>query len=121
MNQVHLVGTIKFPPKLNTFKTGSSKTSTIVECPPAEGQQYPDNADVVAWDNEAMQLADLKQGDAIEVYGRLKTESWEDKATGQKRYKMVVLASSVASPSRSVRAATATAAVAGKFDDKIPF
>jgi single-strand DNA-binding protein len=121
MNQVHLIGTVKFAPKLNTFKTGSCKASTIIECPPAEGQQYPDRADVVAWDDQAMILADLKQGDAVEINGRLKTESWDDRESGAKRYKMVCVASTVSSPSRTVRETTATAAAAGKFDDSIPF
>lgn len=122
MNSVHLIGTVKFAPKLNTFNSGSCKASTIIECPPAEGQQYPDKADVVAWDDQGMALADLRPGDAVEIHGRLKTESWDDKASGRKVYKMVVVASSVASPSRTVRQASATAQAAGRFDDdEIPF
>lgn len=116
MNSVHLIGTVKFAPKLNTFKSGSCKASTIIETPPADGQQYPDNADVVAWENEAMALADLKPGDAVEIHGRVKTESWDDPTAPKgKRYKCVVLATSVASPSRTVRAASATAKAAGRF------
>lgn len=37
----------------------------------------------------------LKKGSAAHVQGRLKTESWDDKTSGQKRYKMVVIADSV--------------------------
>lgn len=37
----------------------------------------------------------LKKGSPAHVSGRLRTESWDDKATGQKRYKMVVIADSV--------------------------
>ena len=123
MNQVHLVGTLKFDPKLQTFNSGKAKASALIETPPADGQQYPDRVEVVGWENEGMALADLKQGDAVEVHGRVKTESWDDRDSGRKIYKQVVIASSVASPSRSVRAATATAAAAGKFDDddSLPF
>jgi single-strand DNA-binding protein len=117
MNSVHLIGTVKFAPKLNTFNSGKAKTSVLIETPPAAGQQYPDRADVVGWDDEAMALADLKQGDAVEIHGRVKTESWDDRESGQKRYKMVVVASTVASPSRTVRAASATAKAAGRFED----
>jgi single-strand DNA-binding protein len=95
MNQVHLIGTVKFAPKLKTFNSGKAKTSVLIETPPAAGQQYPDCADVVGWDDEAMLLADLKEGDEVEIHGRVKTESWDDKQSGQKRYKMVVVASSV--------------------------
>jgi single-stranded DNA-binding protein len=115
MNSVHLIGTVKFAPKLNTFNSGSCKASAIIETPPADGEQYPDRAEVVAWGDQGMALADLKQGDAVEIHGRAKTESWDDKASGQKRYKMVVVATSVASPSRTVRAASATAKAAGRF------
>lgn len=121
MNSVHLIGTVKFPPRFNSFNSGSCKASAIIECSPAEGQQYPDRADVVAWDDQAMALADLKPGDAVEIHGRLRTESWDDKATGRKVYKMVVVASSVASPSRTLWQA-ATAQAAGRIDDgEIPF
>jgi single-stranded DNA-binding protein len=122
MNQVHLIGTVKFAPRFKSFPSGKAKTSVLIETPPAAGQQYPDRADVVGWDDEAMALADLKQGDAVEIHGRVKTESWDDMASGQKRYKMVVVASKVASPSRTVRAASATAKAAGRFEeDSIPF
>jgi single-stranded DNA-binding protein len=122
MNTVHLIGTLKFAPRFKPFQSGSAKTTAIIETPPAPGRQYGDKVDVSAWDEEAMALADLKQGDAVEIHGRVTTESWDDKASGQKRYKMVVLAASVASPSRTVRAASATAAAAGRFaDQEVPF
>jgi len=37
----------------------------------------------------------LKKGSSAHVSGRLKSESWDDKQTGQKRSKMVVVAESV--------------------------
>lgn len=101
MNSVHLIGIVKFEPRLNTFRTGTSKASAIIETPPADGQQYGDKVDVVAWNDQAMDLADMEEGDAVEIHGRLRTESWDDKTTGQKRYKMVCVASSVASPAKN--------------------
>ena len=119
MNAVHLIGTVKFAPKLNTFTSGKAKASALIACE-TEGRNYPDNVDVAAWEDQAMALADLKQGDAVEIHGRCTTESWDDKATGQKRYKMLVIAETVASPSRTVREATATAQAAGRFDGESP-
>jgi len=123
MNTVHLIGTLKFDPRYKAFNSGKSKTTAVIETPPAPGRQYPDSVDVTAWDDEAMALADLKQGDAVEIHGRVTTESWDDKETGKKVYKQVCVATSVASPSRTVRAASATAKAAGRFDDdtSIPF
>ena len=126
MNTAHLIGTLKFAPRFKSFQSGSAKTTAIIETPPAPGRQYGDKIDVSAWDDEAMALADLKQGDAVEIHGRVTTESWDDKDNpGKKVYKQVCVATSVASPSRTVRAASATAKAAGRFDpdpdDSIPF
>lgn len=121
MNEVHLIGTVKFAPRFKSFQSGSAKTTAIIETPPAPGRQYGDKVDVSAWDDEAMALADLKQGDAVEIHGRVTTESWDDKENpGKKIYKQVCVATSVASPSRTVRAASATAKAAGRFDDMDP-
>ena len=127
MNSVHLIGTVKFAPRFKPFDSGKAKTTAIIETPPAPGRQYGDKVDVTAWDDEAMALADLKEGDAVEIHGRVATESWNDRETGKKVYKQVCVATSVASPSRTVRAASATAAAAGRFDscepdeEEVPF
>jgi single-stranded DNA-binding protein len=95
MNTVHLIGTIKFAPRLNfTFNSGKSKATAIIACQ-AEGRQYPDNVDVAAWDDAALTLADCLQGQEVEIHGRVTTESWDDKETGKKRYKMLVIAKTV--------------------------
>ena len=120
MNSVHLIGTVRFAPRFKSFESGSAKTTAIIETPPAPGRQYGDKIDVSAWDDEAMALADLKEGDAVEIHGRITTESWNDRETGKKVYKQVCVATSVASPSRTVRAASATAAAAGRFDNCQP-
>jgi single-stranded DNA-binding protein len=123
MNSAHLIGTVRFAPRFKSFESGSAKTTAIIETPPAPGRQYGDKIDVSAWDDEAMALADLKEGDAVEIHGRITTESWNDRETGKKIYKQVCVATSVASPSRTVCAASATAAAAGRFDNdnSIPF
>ena len=127
MNSVHLIGTVKFAPRFKSFVSGKAKTTAIIETPPAPGRQYGDKVEITAWNDEAMALADLKQGDAVEIHGRVTTESWDSKETGKKVYKQVCEATSVASPSRTVRAASATATAAGRFDscepdeEEVPF
>lgn len=37
----------------------------------------------------------VRKGKPVHIIGRLKTESWEDKQTGQKRSKMIVVAESL--------------------------
>lgn len=46
----------------------------------------------VAWQGRAETIADyFRQGDPIHVTGYLKQESWEDKDSGDKRYKIVLV------------------------------
>lgn len=52
--------------------------------------------DVVCWDKTASFAAEYcKKGRAIIVEGRLKSDEWEDKDTGQKRTKMEITANRV--------------------------
>lgn len=48
--------------------------------------------DITAWGRDAEVAGEyLSKGEEVLVEGRLKTDSWEDKESGQKRYKMVVV------------------------------
>ena len=91
MNTVHLVGELAFDAKLKTFQSGSAKATALIAAK-ADGRQYPDKIDVAAWDDVALALADLKRDDPMEIRGRVTTESWDDKSTGKKVYKQVVVA-----------------------------
>ena len=102
MNQVHLVGTLAFDPRIKFFDSGKSKATALVAAQ-APGRQYPDKVDVAAWDDQGQQLGDMKQGDAVEIFGRITTESWDDRTTGKKVYKTVVIAESVATPAQVVQ------------------
>jgi single-strand DNA-binding protein len=102
MNQVHLVGTLAFDPRIKFFDSGKSKATCLVAAQ-APGRQYPDKVDVAAWDDQGQQLGDMKQGDAVEIFGRITTESWDDRSTGKKVYKTVVIAESVATPAQVVQ------------------
>jgi single-strand DNA-binding protein len=64
---------------------------------------------VVAWRKLAEQCNDyLGKGRLVYVEGRLQTRSWDDQATGQKRYRTEVVAERmVLLDSRSDRAAAA--------------
>jgi single-strand DNA-binding protein len=51
--------------------------------------------DVVAWGPVGAACIDLPKGFPVLVEGRIKQESWEDKTTGEKRSKLVVVASRI--------------------------
>lgn len=123
MNQVRLVGTLAFDAKLKTFSSGKAKATALVKAQ-AAGREYPDTVDVAAWDDQGLQLADMKQGDFVEIFGRITTESWDDRNTGKKVYKQVVIAESVATPARTVQQAQPARQAPARRqtrEDEIPF
>lgn len=61
-----------------TTKRGNGEDTAFVDCK--------------AWSAVAERVGQLSKGDSIFVTGRLTTESWDDKDTGKKRYKTVLVA-----------------------------
>jgi single-strand DNA-binding protein len=90
---------------------------------------------VVAWQRLAEVVGDyVQQGTKLYVHGRLNTESWEDRRSGEKRYRMSVVAEKLIvlsngrqgagndrdSQSRPDRAETTNASPEA-VDEQIPF
>lgn len=61
-----------------------------------EWTSIPNWFDVISWDREQVAAAGLDKGTRVVVTGRLQQDTWEDKETGQKRSKVVVVADNVA-------------------------
>lgn len=70
--------------------------------------------DCKAWAKVAEDLSGAGKGDPIVVFGRIDQESWEDKATGAKRSKLVVVAEIVDGVARGKTAGAAPAKTASK-------
>lgn len=85
--------------------------------------------DCKAWDVTAHYISQgFRKGDGITITGELTTESWDDKATGAKRTKTLVLVSSAAiypkaekGEERPPRQASTTTAQPPEDDQSIPF
>lgn len=101
----------------------------------ANGRHYKDKQgerkeetsyiEVSCFDKLATYSADnLRKGMAVMVEGRIKSESWEDKATGQKRSKVLVNANGITSLEWGTRSSggesTPTSHDAPPSDDSIP-
>lgn len=89
--------------------------------------QEPDWFKVAIWGEEAQKFADTcKKGDLVEVFGRVKTESWTNR-DGENRSQLVITADAwgvIVSTGGGQPAAPAPAAqpAAGGFDDdSLPF
>jgi len=110
-NTVTVIGNTGMDPEMTMFDTGAcvARVSLAVRgkkpMNPAMGDPTGNNADdgattwldVEAWNDEARQLCDhVAKGRQIQVTGRLKENTWTDKATGQKRSRIKVSAYSFA-------------------------
>ncbi|MFO7722054.1 MAG: single-stranded DNA-binding protein [Bacteroidales bacterium] len=137
VNKVILIGRLGKDPEVITFenakKVAFSMATTEVYYD-KEGQKR----EITEWHNIVMwrQLAEtaekyLRKGDLLYVEGRIRTRSWDDKETQQKRYiteinvdNMQMLGGSKNNASGATAQATAQTAQEGQsplVDDDLPF
>lgn len=99
LNMVQLTGRLGKDPETRYTPQGSAITKVTVASNrrwrTADGQDREETEwfNVVAWDKLAELCAQyLRKGSRVYFQGRLQTHSWEDQATGQKRYMTEVIA-----------------------------
>jgi len=106
LNRVMLIGRLTRDPELRYTPSGSGvcqlalATNRYGQDQSGERREFTDYHDVVVWNQGNRKLADLcaqylQKGRLVYVEGRLQTRSWDDQATGQKRYRTEVNASDV--------------------------
>jgi single-strand DNA-binding protein len=94
LNVVILRGNLTFDPELRHTPAGTAVTTVRV----ANNRSYGENdwvnyVDVELWGKKAELVAEyFSKGSPIEITGELKTDTWDDKSTGEKRSKIVVKA-----------------------------
>ncbi|MDO8523382.1 MAG: single-stranded DNA-binding protein [bacterium] len=98
LNKVFLIGNLTRDPELKNIPSGQA----ICQIGIATNRNYTDKAgqkqqqvefhNVVFWGKLAELVAKyMKKGQMLYVEGRLQTRSWDDKASGQKRYKTEIV------------------------------
>lgn len=99
LNRVYVGGNIVRDPELKYSQSGAAigrvTIANNVKYKTKEGQPKEDVTfvDVTAFGKTAENIAKFfKKGSTILIEGRLKTESWEDKTTKEKRSKLAVVA-----------------------------
>lgn len=130
-------GRLSRDPETKYFDAGSMvcNASMAVNRPGAkrgDGQE-PDWFKVAIWGEEGQRFADTcKKGDLVEVFGRVKSESWTNR-DGEKRTQLVITAdeweviptggsgSQSAAPAPAARPQPAPAAGGFDDDDSLPF
>ena len=103
VNRVELVGWIGAEPEQRFIPSGAAVISFRVATKRWAGRSDDGNRTVEtdwtaveAWEKLAERCAQsLHKGSRVRVVGSLHTQSWEDRETGQKRYKTVVRAEDV--------------------------
>lgn len=134
INKVTLVGNLGQDPDTRYIPDGTAvcsftmaATDTYKDKTTGEQKEVTEWVTVEAWGKLAEVCSEyLSKGKQIYVEGQLKTDSWEDKETGQKKYRTKVRANDVLflgnRPQRGPSAPQATEPNKGQdFEDDIPF
>lgn len=102
LNKVLLIGNLTRDPEVKYLPSGqalakfSVATSRYFKNRDGERQEETTFVDCEAWGKTAEFINQwFQKGKKIFVEGRLRQDSWEDRSTGQKRYKMLVVTDNV--------------------------
>jgi single-strand DNA-binding protein len=93
INTITLVGRAGRDPETRFFESGSVVTnlSLAVNRPSASREEEPDWFNLEIWGKQAQIAADyVRKGSLIGVVGRMTSEQWTDRGTGERRSKPVV-------------------------------
>lgn len=145
LNSISLVGRAGRDPELRFFESGSAVASLTLAVQKASSNrdEEPDWFNLEIWGKQAQIAADyVKKGTLIGVVGRMTSEQWTDRSTGERRSKplvkverLVLLGSRADNPAgqgpAAAAAATAPAAAATRpvqtwigapiSDEEVPF
>ena len=98
LNKVQLIGNLTRDPELKSLPSGIKVTSFAIATnrtwKDADGsrKEASEFHNIVAFAKPAELIAQYcKKGNSIYVEGRLQTRSWDDQATGQKKYRTEII------------------------------
>lgn len=103
LNKVYIIGNLTRDPELKSLPSGSKVTNFSVatnrywfDKQTNERKESTEFHNVVVFGRQAENSAQyLKKGQQVMVEGRLQTRSWDDQATGAKKYRTEIIADSV--------------------------
>lgn len=138
-SQHRFVGRLTRDPELRTLQSGKSVCNVriLINRPGArrDDGQEPDGFKLELWNDLALSFVDNhRKGDLCDVWGRVKSESWQDRTTGEQRTGLVVMVDSwspiggqAPAPAQPAAAAaapaqpTAWASSSDPIDEEVPF
>ena len=96
-SQHRFIGRMARDPELRSFDSGNcvANARILINKPGAKRDdgQDPDGFKLELWGQSAQAFVDsgVKKGDLVDVSGRVKSEAWQDRTTGEQRTGLVVL------------------------------
>jgi single-strand DNA-binding protein len=98
-SQHRFIGRLTRDPELRTLQSGKSVCNVriLINRPGArrDDGQEPDGFKLELWNELALSFVDAhRKGDLCDVSGRVKSESWQDRTTGEQRTGLVVMVDS---------------------------
>jgi single-strand DNA-binding protein len=141
VNKVILIGRLGKDPEIKSTPSGS----TVAKFSLATDESYTDRGgakqertewhNIVAWDKLAEICGQyLKKGKLVFIEGRIRTDSWDDKETGVKKYRTEIIAREMKMLDRrgdeesgsyatvgASRSSGATGTQIAEDDDEVPF
>jgi single-strand DNA-binding protein len=127
-NQWRFIGRLGADPEMRFLESGLivCNARLLVNKPgqKRDDGQKPYGFKLELWNEKAQQFADAAgKGDLLNVQGRVKTESWDDRQTGEKRHALVVSVESwevLAKPGQGQQQAAAPASAAAPATRQAP-
>lgn len=99
LNKAIVIGNLTRDPELRSLPTGikvcsfSLATNRVWKDKNGAKQESTDYHNVVVFGRQAETVAQyMKKGNSILVEGRMQTRSWDDKTTGEKKYRTEIIA-----------------------------
>ena len=99
LNKAILIGNLTRDPELKSLPSGikvcsfSLATNRVWKDKSGARQESADYHNVVVFGRQAETVAQyMKKGNSILVEGRMQTRSWEDKGSGEKKYRTEIIA-----------------------------
>lgn len=99
LNKAIVIGNLTRDPELRSLPSGikvctfSLATNRVWKDKNGAKQESADYHNVVVFGRQAETVAQyMKKGNSILVEGRMQTRSWDDKATGEKKYRTEIVA-----------------------------
>lgn len=115
LNKVIIVGNLTRDPELSTIPSGQKvckigvATNRVWKDKSGAKQESTTYHNIVVWGRQAETSAQyLKKGQQVMVEGRIETRSWDDKTTGEKKYRTEIIADRVQFGAKSGGASTGT-------------